>query len=162
VTTERLPSILLFGSSGLTYKHLRTVASELDMEKMRAWGVDFSRGVRIVNGDGPPSNRGVDRRGTIGADRLVLCALQLAWDGVNIRMSWHPVRQQQGETWGEAAIRRDREMAALRPDRALCFHTDPNLGKGSAVTAHALQQNGVPLRVVLMTEAGALVDVSDR
>ena len=153
--------ILVFGSRSLTAKHLpvvrhsvRVVASSM-LDADGEWAVTAA--LVLVHGDGPPGRN----PGSIGADKLSEIAASLSWpNGWRIRR--FPPTPRQGETWAEAALRRNREMVAIKPDMALCFHTDPKLGVGSAYTARLLAEAGIPFRVILMKASGEVVSVEDR
>jgi hypothetical protein len=108
----------------------------------------------LIHGDGPPGRA----PGAIGADKLSEVAASLDWPEWK-RLRRFPPTPQPGETWAEAALRRNREMVAMKPGRAICFHTDPNLGTGSAYTARLLQEAGIKFRVVLMKTSGEVVEV---
>jgi hypothetical protein len=111
----------------------------------------------LVHGDGPPGRP----PGAIGADKLAEVAASLEWPETR-RVKRFPPVQQDGETWAQAAARRNRAMVDAKPDRALCFHENLDMSKGSAMTADFLQRAGVRFRYVRLTSAGAVVSVEDR
>lgn len=124
----------------------------------------------LLNGDGPPG-RG---RGAIGADKMALLACMETWpektpDGKQGRkVRWFPPEPKKDEddneteAWGQAAARRDVEMAEERPDRAYCIHTDLDSSRGSIITANALKARRLPLHYLRVTPGGELVSVELR
>jgi hypothetical protein len=111
----------------------------------------------LIHGDGPPGKRFC----AIGADKLSVVAASLEWPS-GWKCRTHPPTPQAGETWAAAAMRRNSALVAERPDVALCFHTDPCLGRGSADTARKLTAAGIHFRVVLMDETGKVLEVVER
>lgn len=111
----------------------------------------------LIHGDGPPGKA----KNAIGADKLATIAALLEWPQ-GWRCSARPPEPQPGETWAAAALRRNSEMVAMKPDFAICFHTDPGLGRGSADTARKLKAAGLGFRLVLLTQVGAVLSVQDR
>jgi hypothetical protein len=178
--------LLVFGSRNLTARHLGVMrrfilaealylsrgdrAAPIPVERILAAqssddladlvpdDARFCEGtIWLYHGDGPPGRP----PGAIGADKLSEVAASLEWTETR-RVKRFPPEQQDGESWGQAAARRNAEMVAMRPDRALCFHENLDMSKGSAMTADFLQRAGVRFRYVRLTSAGAVVSVEDR
>jgi len=178
--------ILIFGSRSLTWRHLDVIrycathallteAVSLP-EFIRRWTTPTNRlspeeqahvwrmapkdsTLTLCNGDGPPGRN----RGAIGADKLASYAAMGAWwEYPNRRMRWFPPEPNEGETWAQAAGRRNREMVEAKPDRAYCIHTDLDSSKGSSMTAAFLREAGISYWYVRVTQAGALVSVEER
>lgn len=124
----------------------------------------------LLNGDGPPGKG----RGAIGADKIAVLACMEAWpekteDGKRRRhVRWFPPEPKRDatgnevETWGQAAARRDVEMADARPDRSYCIHTDLDSSKGSIITADALRERLLSFWYLRVTPTGDLVSVEQR
>lgn len=147
--------VLVFGSRNLTARHLDAM-----VEKLRAIAavVPAEERLVLIHGAGPFGTT----PGAIGADRLSEVAAHLAWSGRDRGVRRYPVMQAPDESWGRAAIRRDRQMAERTLDRAVCFHTDPNLGKGSACTAACLTRLGKPYTLVLLGGDGRVLQEEER
>lgn len=111
----------------------------------------------LIHGDGPPGKT----PGAVGADKLAEVAASLEWPDTR-RCRRFPPEQQEGESWGQAAARRNAAMVAMRPDRALCFHTDLDRSKGSAMTAEFLKKAGLGYRYVKLSSAGEVLAVEER
>lgn len=174
--------ILIFGSRSLTWKHepifgwiaqhallaeneplgefIRTWAHEpasAHPDVVRTWLPD-SEPLVLLNGDGPPGKE----RGAIGADKLAVFACMRRWDEARRRVRWFPPEPQEGETWAQAAGRRNREMVEAKPERAYCVHTDLDRSKGSSMTAELLKAAGIPFWYCKVSAAGALLSVEER
>lgn len=172
--------VLVFGSRNLTWKHLRMMrplashaareACDLALWLEQAfqvarndslWGtvpeLPESEPLVLLHGDGPPGRT----PGAIGADKLAELACMEAWPERR-RVRRFPVEQRPGESWGQAADRRNGEMVAARPHRAYCVHTDLDASKGSSITAGYLTAAGIPYWYVRVTPAGELVSVAQR
>lgn len=147
--------VLVFGSRNLTARHVAAMIAEM---KAVADGCPEGGRLVLVHGAGP---RGTTP-GAIGADMLSEVAAQFAWVGRARGVRRFPVEPKNGETWGAAAIRRDGEMVALKPERALCFHTDPGLGKGSAATARMLTAAGLHYVFIHLTVDGQVLNREGR
>lgn len=168
--------ILVFGSRSLTWKHLplmRLVAVHAALAKPGDLGdwLCTALGVpRLVDvlpepeplilchGDGPP---GGSVPCAIGADRLAELACMEVWPERR-KVRRFPVEQRAGETWGQAAARRNGAMVAARPHRAYVVHEDLDHSKGSSMTASFLTASGISYFYVRVTPAGALVSVEVR
>lgn len=166
--------VLVFGSRNLTARHLPAMRWHLlaaiveprplefaTLEDIRD-GLDhqsftWRRDLLLVHGDGPPGKT----RNAIGADKLSVVSASLEWPS-GWKCRTHPPTPQAGETWAAAAVRRNSALVAERTDVALCFHTDPHLGRGSADTARKLTAAGIRFRVVLMDEMGKVLEVVER
>lgn len=152
----RAHRVLVFGSRNLTACHLSPLVVWLRTE---ADLVSPETKLQLIHGDGPPGKH----PGAIGADKLSEVAAVLAWAGRERGVRRHPVVQQEGESRGVAEIRRDREMArTTKPFRAVCFHTDAGLGRGSAATANFLKREGVGFTLVLLSASGEVLSTEDR
>lgn len=164
----------MFGSRNLTWKHLPIFssladcsmqASPLPVDVLLNVSLDLRRSAYIpeneplvlLNGDGPPGKT----RGAVGADKLALLACMSRWPERR-RVRWFPPEPQEGETWPQAAGRRNREMVEARPDRAYCVHTDLDSSKGSRMTADLLTAAGLNYWYVRVSEAGAVLEVTLR
>jgi hypothetical protein len=165
--------VLIFGSRSLGWKHLpvfRVVAEHAMtanapplaewMEMAGVWRLaQFVQGpLTLLNGDGPPGKE----RGAIGADKLAVLACMEAWPETQRRMRWFPPEPKGGETWAQAAARRNREMVEAKPDRAYCIHTDLDASRGSSMTASLLKSAGLPFWYVRCSPAGAVLSVELR
>lgn len=118
----------------------------------------FHEGVLwLHHGDGPPGKA----PGAMGADKLAEVAASLEWPDTR-RVKRFPPEQQGAESWGQAAARRNAAMVAARHDRALCFHENLDMSKGSAMTAEFLKRAGIGFRYVRVSSAGAVVSVEER
>lgn len=176
--------VLVFGSRSLTAKHLPAMRWHMLAAIAYTWswhgteqrfnpipldwiGPELKRReedmrlrsgpLTLIHGDGPPGKAA----GSIGADKMAEIAASLEWPATR-RVRRFPPEPHAGETWAAAAVRRNSEMVSMRPDFGLCFHTDPNLGRGSADTARKLKAAGLGFRLVLMSQAGAVLKVEDR
>jgi hypothetical protein len=150
--------LLCFGSRNLTARHLPAMRSFLALDRLAVdgwWTV--GEPIQLIHGDGPPGRP----PGAIGADKLAEVAASLEWPETR-RVKRYHVTPEGGETWAHAAARRNRAMVDAKPDRALCFHENLDMSKGSAMTADFLQRAGVRFRYVRLTSAGAVVSVEDR
>jgi hypothetical protein len=116
-----------------------------------------SEALTLLNGDGPPGKE----RGAIGADKLALLACMETWPERR-RVRWFPPEPMDGETWAQAAGRRNREMVEARPDRVYAVHTNLDASKGSAMTASLLTSAGIPFSYVRVSAAGAVLEVTQR
>lgn len=178
-----MTKILVFGSRSLTARHLpamrwhmlaaasytwtyrgtEEVVSPIPLgwigPELRAREEDmrFHSALTLIHGDGPPGKV----PGCVGADRLSEIAASLEWPETR-RVRRFPPEPMAGETWAAAAGRRNREMVDARPDFAICFHADPNLGRGSAITARLLTEAKIRWRLVLMKANGEIVKIEDR
>lgn len=175
--------ILMFGSRSLTWHHLpvfRALAlhATLDIHPydadpvprmsmdllhfLMAGGDDewprHRDSLVLLNGDGPPGRE----RGAVGADKLALLACMEAWPEDSRRVRWFPPEPKAGETWAQAAARRNREMVEAKPHRVYCVHSNLNASKGSSMTAGFLKEAGIPFWLVTITPAGAVVSVEER
>lgn len=170
--------VLIFGSRSLTWRHLpvfralalHTLINDIEEAQLSsglitelAGGNFVPRAVTgasftLVNGDGPP---GKDR-GAVGADKLALLACMEAWPEEQRRVRWFPPEPKDGETWAQAAGRRNREMVEARPERAYCVHTNLEASKGSSMTAGLLTSAGIPYWYIRVSPAGAVVSVEER
>lgn len=175
---------LIFGSRNLTWKHLDVMllvashairdtdeslaswmktATDVDEEVNRfAWGqpllTDKSKAI-LLNGDGPP---GSSVRGAIGADKLAVFACMQRWPEGRRGMRWFPPEPKDGETWAQAAGRRNAEMVAAKPDRAYCVHENLDASKGSSMTAKMLTDAGIRFHLATVSQAGAVLKVEER
>lgn len=173
--------LLVFGSRSLTARHLPVMRwhmlaaalYRLDREDMGSIPLEWINGdlpsrmgddacfvngpLALIHGDGPPGKV----RNSIGADKLSTVAALLEWPS-GWRARTFPPEPIAGETWAAAALRRNAEMVKARPDYALCFHTDPGLGRGSAHTARLLTEANIRWRLILMRQTGDVVYVEDR
>jgi len=113
--------------------------------------------IHLIHGDGPPGKT----PGAVGADKLAEVAASLEWPDTR-RCRRFPPEPGDGESWGVAAARRNAAMVAMRPDRALCFHTDLDRSKGSAMTAEFLTRAGLGYRYVRLSGAGEVLSVEER
>jgi len=113
--------------------------------------------ITLIHGDGPPGKT----PGAVGADKLAEIAASLEWPDTR-RCRRFPPEQGPDESWGQAAARRNAAMVALRPDRALCFHTDLDRSRGSAMTAEFLTKAGLHYRNVKLSNAGEVLTVEER
>lgn len=111
----------------------------------------------LIHGDGPPGKA----PGALGADKLAEIAASLEWPDTR-RCRRFPPEQAEGESWGQAAARRNAAMVARRPDRALCFHTDLDRSRGSSMTAEFLKKAGLGFRYVRLSGAGEVLTVEER
>lgn len=111
----------------------------------------------LVHGDGPPGKT----PGAIGADKLAEVAASLEWPDTR-RCRRFPPTPVGDESWARAAGRRNAEMVALKPYRALCFHENLDMSKGSSITAECLKRAGIPFRYVRVSGAGAVLSVEER
>jgi hypothetical protein len=167
--------VMIFGSRSLTWKHLpivRLVAVHAAMAQPPDLG-DWLRSARgvpklvewlpdtepviLLHGDGPPG--GVP--GAIGCDKLAELACMEAWPARR-SLRRFPVEQRAGETWGQAAARRNGAMVAARPHRVYVVHTDLDSSKGSSMTAGFLTAAGIPYAYVRCKQSGELVGVEQR
>lgn len=172
--------LLVFGSRNLTPKHLPAMrrfmlaevlySFENDMGPIPLDWIDdrlahrvpddaeFKPGfLYLIHGDGPPGKT----PGAVGADKLAEIAASLEWPDTR-RCRRFPPEQGEGESWGVAAARRNAAMVAMRPDRALCFHTDLDRSKGSAMTAEFLRKAGLGFRYIRLSNAGEVLAVEER
>ena len=172
--------LLVFGSRNLTARHLPAMrryilasvlySFEHDMGPVPLEWIDDSLASRVpddaeflpgplflLHGDGPPGKT----PGAVGADKLAEVAASLEWPDTR-RCRRFPPDQQEGESWGQAAARRNAAMVAMRPDRALCFHTDLDRSRGSAMTAEFLTRAGLHYRYVKLSNAGEVLTVEER
>lgn len=150
--------LLVFGSRNLTTRHLPAMRSFLSLDRLAVDGWWTVGGpVTLIHGDGPPGKT----PGAVGADKLAEIAASLEWPDTR-RCRRFPPEQQEGESWGVAAARRNAAMVAMRPDRALCFHTDLDRSKGSAMTAEFLKKAGLGYRYVRLSGAGDVLSVEER
>jgi hypothetical protein len=111
----------------------------------------------LLHGDGPPGKV----PGAIGADKLSELACMEGWPARR-RLKRFPVEQRAGESWGQAAARRNAAMVAARPRRAYAIHTDLDASKGSSMTASFLTSAGIPYWYVRVRQSGELVSVEQR
>lgn len=174
--------LLVFGSRNLTARHLPAmrrfiaaegcyvhngqfgpVASELilscrDSHDLMSYNqIQFHDALTLLHGDGPPGKT----PGAVGADKLAEVAASLEWPDTR-RCRRFPPEHGEGESWGQAAARRNAAMVALRPDRALCFHTDLDRSRGSAMTADFLKRAGLGYRYIKLSSAGEVLTVEER
>jgi hypothetical protein len=172
--------VLMFGSRALTWKHLHVfedlawhsvLIDPCPLPEFIRWihlspapaeggpRYDEVQAATLINGDGPPGKG----RGAIGADKVaVLACMRKWWKQEKRHVRWFPPEPWDGETWGQAAARRDIEMAEARPDRAYCVHTDLDASKGSIITAWALADRGIRFWYVRVTMAGDIVSMEER
>jgi hypothetical protein len=177
--------VMFFGSRSLTWRHLPVLRAlalhasldlaqydaghsvpHMDLDLMRllmAGGDDEwpalpeSEPLILLHGDGPPGKV----PGAIGADKLAELACMEGWPERR-RLKRFPVEQHAGETWGQAAARRNAAMVAARPHRAYAIHTDLDASKGSSMTASFLTSAGIPYWYVRVRQSGELVSVEQR
>lgn len=174
--------VLVFGSRNLTARHLPAmrkfiaaegcyvhdgqfgpVASDVILscqtsdDLMGFDQIQFHDGLVLIHGDGPPGKT----PGAVGADKLAEVAASLEWPDTR-RCRRFPPDPAEGESWGVAAARRNAVMVAMRPDRALCFHTDLDRSRGSAMTAEFLTRAGIGYRYVKVSNAGEVLSVEER
>lgn len=180
--------VLVFGSRNLTVRHLPVMRrfilaegmcavdrrgdggwcpiplqtildaeSSDDIARMAPDDANYHERPLLIHGDGPPGKK----PGAIGADKLAEVAASLDWH-VSRRVRRFPPEQQEGEAWGAAAARRNAAMVAQRPDRALCFHENLDMSKGSAMTAEFLARAGLHFRYVRVSQSGELLSVEER
>lgn len=178
--------VLIFGSRSLTWKHYEVmchVATHATLAENVPFAAFVERWTKpgnlltleeaayrfqwhphdttitLLNGDGPPGKE----RGAIGADKLALFAcMQKWWEYPGKRVRWFPPESKDGETWAQAAGRRNREMVEARPERVYCIHTNLEASKGSSMTAGLLTSAGIPFWNIRVTPAGAVVSVEER
>lgn len=153
-----MPRILVFGSRNLTARHLNVLRDYMSMAKLAVDGW-WTQGdsLTLVHGDGPPGKS----PGAIGADKLAEVAASLEWPDTR-RVRRFPPTPVGDESWATAAARRNAEMVALKPDRALCVHENLDASRGSIITADCLKRAGIPFRYVRVSGAGAVVSVEER
>lgn len=150
--------VLVFGSRNLGARHLNAMVETL------AWAVREAAAEEklvLVHGVGPRGKR----PGAIGADMLSEVAALLAWRGRPRGVRRVPVAPQAGESWAQAAARRNLAMVAMKTELSLCFHTDERLGRGSLITAQALEANrpeGSRYLLVLLNEQGTILRKEQR
>ncbi len=172
---------LIFGSRNLTWRHLdvfywlashATLKDEMPLgDFIRLWAhtpasqhntewvhLPETEPLVLLNGDGPPGRE----RGAIGADKLALFACMQRWPETRRKLRWFPPEPKEGETWAQAAHRRDVEMAEARPDRAYCVHSDLDRSKGSIITAKALKERGLGYWYCRISQSGELLGVERR
>ena len=178
--------LLVFGSRNLTARHLPAMRKFIAAEAICTWNAEgrfiplplerilsasgseelqhflpddgrYWEKPTLIHGDGPPGKT----PGAVGADKLAEIAASLEWPDTR-RCRRFPPEQGEGESWGVAAARRNAAMVALRPDRALCFHTDLDRSKGSAMTAEFLKRAGLGYRYVKLSNAGEVLSVEER
>jgi len=172
--------VLVFGSRSLTWKHLHVfediawhavLANPWPLPEFIRWihlspapsegGPDYSEveSITLLNGDGPPGKQ----RGAIGADKIAVLACMEKWHRqATRRIRWFPPEPREGETWAQAAGRRNREMVEAKPDRVYCVHTDLDNSAGSSMTANLLKSAGIPFWYVRVSPAGAILSVEER
>ena len=176
--------VLIFGSRSLTWKHLpifRAVAlhstlslgfenepggvpamSERLIGHLMSGGDDewprHEHHLVLINGDGPPGKE----RGAIGADKLAVLACMEGWREDRRRIRWFPPDPEAGETWGQAAGRRNRQMVEMQPHRSYCIHTDLDSSKGSSMTASMLTGRGQGFWYIRVSAVGGLLEVQRR
>lgn len=144
--------VFVFGSRNLTAVHVDAMRQHLERV---AQGLPAEEKLVLIHGSGPPGKE----PGAIGADRLSEVAAHLAWRGRPRAVRRFPVKPEAGESWPQAAARRDVAMASTEHELALCFHTDVRLGRGSAITAQALEQRkpaGQRYLLVLLRSDGSV------
>lgn len=172
--------VLVFGSRNLTARHLpvmrRFILAEVlycfenDMGPVPLEWIDDRLAHRVpddaefrsgflwlVHGDGPPGKV----PGAIGADKLAEVAASLEWPDTR-RVRRFPPAPVGDESWGTAAARRNAEMVALKPDKALCVHENLDASRGSIITADCLKRAGIPFRYVRVSSSGAVLSVEER
>lgn len=172
--------ILIFGSRSLNWRHLPVfralafharaehpphlptwlpaVLANDDAPEWRQHQLPESETLTLINGDGPPGKE----RGAVGADKLALLACMEGWPETKRRVRWFPPEPREGETWAQAAGRRNREMVAAKPDRVYAVHTSLDASRGSAMTAGFLREAGLPFWYIQVTQAGVVVAVEER
>jgi hypothetical protein len=124
--------VLVFGSCSLTAKHLPAVRDYLrDIAETLGEGEKLV----LVHEDRPPGKA----KGAIGAARLSEVAAMDAWP-----------KEARG-------LYRTEDVLRYRLDRALCFHTSPDLGHESAAMADRLKAAGYSFRLLVLSEAGEVV-----
>lgn len=150
--------LLVFGSRNLTARHLPVMRDYMELARLQSeeWWTPGD-GVLLIHGDGPPGKT----PGAVGADKLAEVAASLEWPDTR-RCRRFPPTLIGDESWAQAAGRRNAEMVALRPDRALCFHENLDMSKGSSITAECLKRAGIPFRYVRLSGAGAVLSVEER
>lgn len=131
--------------------------SSFDVQNFLPDDAALHSGLVLIHGDGPPGKT----PGAVGADKLAEIAASLEWPDTR-RCRRFPPEQGEGESWGQAAARRNAAMVAMRPDRALCFHTDLDRSKGSAMTAEFLKRAGLGFRYIKLSSAGEVLAVEER
>lgn len=174
--------VLIFGSRNLTWRHMDVmlwVATHAQLatpmplgEFIRLWAhtpasehntdwqwLPESEPLRLLNGDGPP---GSSVRGAIGADKLAVFACMQRWPEKRRGMRWFPPEPKEGESWAQAAGRRNAEMVATKPDRVYCVHENLDASKGSSMTAKMLTEAGIRFWLVTVSQAGAVLKVEER
>ena len=129
-----------------------------DAEEWHLPRVPAGEGLHLLNGDGPP---GAKVRGAVGADKLAVFACMETWPERR-RVRWFPPEPKGGESWPQAAARRDVEMAEARPDRCYVIHENLDASRGSIITANALTRLGIPYSYLRVSPAGELVGVERR
>lgn len=174
--------LLCFGSRSLTARHLPAMRWHMLAAASYTWtyrgteeivapvpldwigpelrtreDMRFHSALTLIHGDGPSGKV----RNSIGADKLSTVAALLEWPS-GWRARAFPPEPMAGETWAAAAGRRNREMVEAFPDFALCFHTDPNLGKGSVITARLLTEAKIRWRLVLLKASGEVIKTEER
>lgn len=150
--------LLVFGSRNLTARHLRAMRAFMALDRLVSDGWSQSgESVLLIHGDGPPGKT----PGAIGADKLAEVAASLEWPDTR-RVRRFPPTPVGDESWAQAAGRRNAEMVALKPDRALCFHENLDMSKGSSITAECLKRAGIAFRYVRLSGAGAVLSVEER
>src|SRR5690606_41809521 len=100
----------------------------------------------LVHGAGPRGKQ----TGAIGADMLSEVAAHLAWRGRSRAVRRYPVEPGPTESWAQAAARRDAAMAHGPLAVAPCLHTDARLGRGTRLTAEALERRPAGSRYLLV------------
>lgn len=150
--------ILVFGSRNLTARHLSVMRTYLALDRIAVDGWwQVGEPIQLVHGDGPPGKT----PGAIGADKLAEVAASLEWPDTR-RVRRFPPTPVGDESWGTAAARRNAEMVALKPDRALCVHENLDASRGSIITADCLKRAGIVYRYVRVTSSGAVIEVTER
>lgn len=178
--------VLIFGSRSLTWKHydaMRHIATHATLAEdipyadfVRRWTTPSNQltgeelqyrypwhpedtVLTLLNGDGPPGKE----RGAIGADKLAMFAcMREWWKYPKKRVRWFSPEPKDGETWAQAAARRNREMVEAKPQRAYCIHTNLDASKGSAMTADMLKQAGIQFWLITVKPSGEVVSVEVR